>query len=87
MYQIHLEIIEKELNKKLTVLHEFDVAWVGWECDSEACVAQDEDGKKHLILTNHGSPYIASGNDLFQKILEYQDLIKETRKAITFLEK
>lgn len=83
----YIEKLEIQLNKKFIVLYEFTLAWVAWECDSEGAVVKDENENKYLILTQHGSPYIASKDDLLKQIADYQNLISDTRKAITYLEK
>ena len=56
--------IEKTFGKivsKISVLHHC------WEGDGYGYIVEKE-GKKILILTNHGNPYIATVSDLYSKI-------------------
>ena len=36
------------------VLFEFEVLWYGWDCDSDACVMQRENGERYIKTPNHG---------------------------------
>jgi hypothetical protein len=67
-------------------IHSFDVAHLGWDCDTEGLVAKDSDGNKVVILTNHWRLYIATKEVLEEKIKEYQKWIEDTQKAIEILE-
>ena len=46
-------------NEEYPVLFEFEVAHIGWECDSVGYVIEYH-GEPRLVLTNHGSPYLVS---------------------------
>jgi 6-phosphogluconolactonase (cycloisomerase 2 family) len=67
--------------QEVKVVYEFDIAWVGWECDSKGMVVEDAAGTRHLILTNHGQPYVACFEELTQKINEYRALIAKAEFA------
>lgn len=63
---------------KISVLHHC------WEGDGYGYIIEKE-GKKILILTNHGNPYVATVSDLYSKISEYKTVIQETERAIFVL--
>ena len=46
-------------NEEYPVLFEFEIAHIGWECDSVGYVIEYQ-GEPRLVLTNHGSPYLVS---------------------------
>ena len=71
----------KEVNQ-VKVVYTFDVAYVGWECDSTGWVALDDRGDSHIILTNHGSPYVANIKKMKDLISSYINLIDKTNRAI-----
>jgi len=63
------------------LLNKFDVYYTGWECDSEGFVVEDVKTKKQLImLSNHGSLYIASQKELNSMLDEYKDIYKQTKE-------
>lgn len=64
---------------------EFEIAHVGWECDSKGWVVELA-GKRHLILTNHGSPYIAQARELRDRLKVYAGLVSVTVDALQLLE-
>lgn len=73
--------IEKTFGKivsKISVLHHC------WEGDGYGYIIEKE-GKKILVLTDHGNPYIATVSDLYSKISEYKTVIQETERAIFVL--
>ena len=73
--------IEKTFGKivsKISVLHHC------WEGDGYGYIVEKE-GKKILVLTDHGNPYIATVSDLYSKISEYKTVIQETERAIFVL--
>ena len=63
---------------KLPILHH------NWEHDGFGYVVE-KDGKRELILTNHGKPYVASVEELHLKISDYRSAIQETERAIFLL--
>ena len=72
--------------KKFIVLASFRVAHPGWECDSDGCIVQDESDNRHVILTNHGSPYFATREELVSQVDKYYKLIANTNDAIAVLD-
>jgi hypothetical protein len=62
-------------------IYEFPILWSGWELDAEGWVALDDNGKMVIVLTNHGSEYVAAINDLPVKIRKYKTVIEATEKA------
>ena len=46
-------------NEEHPVLFEFEIAHIGWECDSVGYVIEYH-GEPRLVLTDHGSPYLVS---------------------------
>lgn len=73
--------IEKTFGKiisKINILHHC------WEGDGYGYIVEKE-GKKIIVLTNHGNPYIATISDLNLKISEYKTVIQETERAIFVL--
>lgn len=63
-------------------LYEFPVLWSGWELDDKGWIAEDNNGKLVIILTNHGSEYIASIEELEKYLQRYKEVIEATEKAI-----
>jgi len=67
-----------------TVIFEFQVFHTGWELDATGWVV--ERGKKRfIVLTNHGTSYVAKNKELKAKIKEYSNIIKQTEKALRLL--
>jgi hypothetical protein len=64
------------------IIFEFKVLYAGWECDENGYVKEREDGSRYIELTNHGKHYEAQPGELEEKILEYEDAIRNTFKAI-----
>lgn len=58
------------------ILKEVDVAWVGWECDSEAWLVELISGEIKLLTTNHGRIIEITQDFLYNKINEYQEMIE-----------
>lgn len=63
-------------------IYEFPVLHAGWEMDDKGWVAIDDNGRKVIILTNHGSECVASVEELREKIEKYKAVIEATEKAI-----
>lgn len=80
-----IERLCNKLNKNLKVLYHFSIAHVGWECDDIGWVVEDSETKeRHIVLTDHGGPYIADPEELRTKCNEYDRLKKETQTALDF---
>lgn len=77
--------LEKTIEKKYgKIIHRFPVCNIAWEMDNVGFVVRDKNDKKHIILTNHNSPYFSCEKELKLKIEEYKGLINETEKTISF---
>jgi len=81
-----LEEISKTSGKVLTVLCKFDLAYPGWECDSEGWVVEDEYKERFIVLTNHGGPYFAEREELLNQINSYHSLIVQTFNALNMFD-
>jgi hypothetical protein len=68
------------------ILLQFTVLWAGWECDSAAWIMERPNKTRYLLMTNHGSKYEAEIDQLHERIAEYEDVIAQTRKAITLIQ-
>ena len=73
-------------NKFGKTLFRFPVLHLGWEADGWGYVVE-RDGKREIILSNHGNFYVASVKELELKIAEYTKVKFETKKAITLVTK
>lgn len=68
------------------ILLQFTVLWAGWECDSVAWIMERPNKTRYLLMTNHGGKYEAEIDQLHERIAEYEDVIAQTRKAITLIQ-
>ena len=59
----------------------FDVLWAGWECDSHAWVMEKPNGVRYIVMTTHGTPYVATRKELEDRLDEYRRVIEDTEKA------
>ena len=75
----------KQLDKELEVVHTIQLAYVGWECDSEGWLVKDKNNKHYVVLTSHGSPYFATLDELNEVLQSYVDLTRDITRAIGFL--
>jgi hypothetical protein len=77
--------MENQVENKLgKTLFKFPVLHLGWEADGWGYVVE-RNGKREIILSNHGNFYVASVKELEIKIAEYKKVEFETKKAITLL--
>lgn len=67
-------------------IYEFPILWSGWELDDKGWIASDDNGKLVLILTNHGSEYIASIEELQKHLQRYKEASEATEKAIKMVQ-
>ena len=71
---------DKTLNisgKDYQVIEKFYVYYQGWECDSKGYIVKETNSDKiQIALTNHGSLYISSLNE----IKDFQDTYNEVKK-------
>lgn len=68
-----------------TVVRSFTMLYAGWECDSDAWIIKTGDGSLQLVLTNHGSAYIADESELREQIETNLDIVEEQQRALTLL--
>jgi hypothetical protein len=72
-------------NKSYSIIMMFDVYHTGWDCDNKGYIVATDAGPK-LVLTDHGTEYFASANELKSHIANYQDAIKDMQAAIGLIE-
>lgn len=65
-------------------LFEFPVLWSGWEMDNKGWIAE-KNGKRVVVLTSHGSEYIATEAELAKRIKEYRTALGATKEAVRML--
>lgn len=68
-------------------IYEFPVLWSGWELDDKGWVALDDSGKPVIILTNHGTEYVAATDELQEHMKRYRAVIEATEKALAMVRK
>lgn len=72
----------------MKVLYEFDIAWVGWECDSKGAIIERDDGSRYLTTRSTQNNLPAENNSeavLADKIKEYARLLYEANRALRIL--
>lgn len=73
--------------REYEIVMEFPVLWDGWEIDNRAWVVRDPKTERlKLVMTNHGSRYIAKPQVLQRRLEAYRKVANETRKALALLE-
>jgi hypothetical protein len=73
--------IEGRTYRKIKI---FKVYHSGWECDSEGFVVTDG-YRYHLVLTNHGQPYLATVEEAQKLMNNYRQAIEDTQYALNLL--
>lgn len=68
--------------EKFKKIMEFDVLHLAWECDSKGWIVENYSSGRYIVLTNHGSPYIAPQEELIKLIESYQSVINKTKEAL-----
>lgn len=68
------------------ILKQFKLLYSGWELDDLGWIVEFTDASRAIILTNHGSPYVARKSVLLDKIKEYEEVIEQTHKALESVE-
>ena len=64
------------------ILKDFVILHKGWEMDNIGWIVELENGERKLVLTNHGSSYVADIKELEKKIKEYERLTASDKDAI-----
>lgn len=72
--------------KEYVAIDMCDVLWSGWECDANAWIVEDQ-GKRKLVASNHGSLYFEEANFLENKIKEYEAAIEKSKAMLELLKK
>lgn len=79
------EKLKSFVKKPFTLLHTFQRAFPGWECDEEGWIVEIK-GERKLVLSSHGGLYFADDkNELEGDLERYKSLIDGAEKAITYL--
>ena len=78
---ISREKIEKQFG---SVIFEFEIPHIGWELDSKVWICE-KDGKRKLVLSDHGKPYVASVAELSENVNSLNDVIIKMNRAIEYL--
>lgn len=78
---IHGFIHHKLGTDKYEILLEFPILHSGWEMDNIGWIIQ-ANGKRSVLTTRHGSPYLMSLHEAEEKIAEYNKAIDGMRAAI-----
>ena len=75
--------VKKFYGEKVEIIKEFNVMWLGWECDTDCAIVKI--GNEHKIVgTNHGGIQEFGVEFLKDKIAEYEEIALETKNAIQF---
>jgi hypothetical protein len=67
------------------ILKQFPVLYEGWEMDNVGWIAEFNDDSKEIIMSDHGGLYIASEEELNEKIEHYKKAIIETTEALDII--
>ncbi len=69
------------------ILYEFKLMYSGWELDDTAWIARDKQGKKVLLMTDHGSLWDFGTNieDLNANLKEMREAIASIKQGIKLL--
>lgn len=66
------------------LLHTFTVLHEGWEMDNTGWVYEDK-GTRFLVLTSHGSPYVAKAGELAELLTKHRAAAAGIEQAQTVL--
>jgi hypothetical protein len=77
--------MSKKIEEFGKVIFEFEVLYVDWESDNKAYVVENENGRREVIMSNHGNFYVAKTRDVLDKIAEYEQAITNSKKAISLI--
>lgn len=77
----HRQDIERKLGT-FEIVDQVTMLWPGWELDQDAWLVQTADGHLHLIMTNHGSAYIADADALRSQISDNEEIVARQRAAL-----
>lgn len=68
------------------LVKEFDVLHHGWECDGTGYLIKNKKGKLVLLLSSHGSFYIAEQKELMGYVDYYMEVVNESKLILDMLE-
>jgi hypothetical protein len=72
---------------EIEVLSEFPVMYSGWECDEKGWVINvQRTNQVKVVLTNHGSFYLSTEEELKSMIKGYEETTKLTKDALLQLQ-
>ncbi len=85
MEESRVTFLKRELGETIEfkLVHKFDTAYIGWDCDLEGWIYQSSDSKKHILLTNHGSFRLGDVCELDQQIQGCVVAIERINEAIS----
>jgi hypothetical protein len=82
-----MKVLTDQIEEKFgKVVFKFPVLHLNWETDGCGYIVERE-GKRKVLLSDHGNFYVASVEELEQKLAEYTKVKFETKKAITLITK
>ena len=76
-----LDFVLKSFGAQAKISYEFPVLYHQWECDGFGFVIE-HDGDKSLVLSNHGSPFVADASHLEDRLAYYRNVTAATITAI-----
>ena len=76
----------EELLKEDKIIFTFPVLWHEWECDGTAWIMEKEDGTRYLKMTDHGGEFVATENDLIERLNYYSGVQSDSQKALDLLQ-
>lgn len=83
------DIQDKTLNisgKEYQVIEKFHLYYQGWECDSKGYIVKETNSNEiKVALTNHGSLYISSLNEMKNFQETYNEVKKEYEEILALL--
>lgn len=78
-------IDHKYPGSRYEILHSFEVLYAGWEMDYHAYIISIDKKKPIVLMTNHGSFYESSIDELKDKVALYKQTIDDTVKGMILL--
>jgi len=64
------------------ILEKFPVMHVGWECDSEGYLVEDENKIVKIVMTNHGFFYFPTAIEMQELINGYKKITDKTETIL-----
>ena len=77
-------ILEQKVEDKFgNIIYKFSILHHNWECDGYGYIVE-KDGKRDIVLSNHGNLYISSAQELQIKLAEYTKVVFDTKKELLY---